>query len=224
MNKQYKPYLPEEMYGEPGERSYHNDASKFYREVMKLKTPLTPNTTPKCSQVKEAILTIPRDQIMTDILFSISVTPCSNLWEGRDTPDPNAMGVLWKAVHDVFTPPEDNCSKEIINLEDQDDVNVESTDNKASAVLAQLTDSKKGIMLDEKIYFTLLQDPGFEISKKKRPQKCFVVKCSDTVKKTTMAYNNIYAIVSKYYNILKENTTVFTKLPKKKSQLIQRVC
>ena len=105
MAKEYKPYLPNEMWGEPGTRSYHNDAALFFREVMKLKTPIQSNNTPKCSAVKEALLTIPREQAITDMLFDMSVTPCSNLWPDQHKPPPNAFGVLWQAVHDVFTSP-----------------------------------------------------------------------------------------------------------------------
>ena len=39
-----------------------------------------------------------------------------------------------------------------------------------------------------------------------------------------MAYTKIYVIPSRYNEILKQKITVFTKIPKNKSQLIQRVC
>ena len=79
-------------------------------------------------------------------------------------------------------------------------------------------------MLDENTYFTLLQDPGFSITRKKRPQKCHIVKCNDPLKKSTMGYMKIYVIASRYHDILKQNTTVFPKLPKNKSQIITRIC
>ena len=72
MDKEYKPYQPNEMWGEPGTRSFHNDAAKFFREVMKLKTPIQANNTPKCSAVREALLSVPREQAMTDMLFDMS--------------------------------------------------------------------------------------------------------------------------------------------------------
>ena len=160
---------------------------------------------------------------MTDILFQISVTPCINLGHGLNTPPPNAWGVIWQAVQDVFTTPGKKVNDEnptTIDIDDSDSVGK----NNADDVLAELTDNENGIMLDENTYFTLLQDPGFSISKKKRPQKCYIVKCNDPLKKTTMAYTKIYVIASRYYEILKENTTVFTKIPKNKSQIITRVC
>ena len=221
MDKEYKPYQPNEMWGEPGTRSFHNDAAKFFREVMKLKTPIQANNTPKCSAVRQALLSVPRDQAMTDMLFDISVTPCSNLWPGENRPPPIATGVLWQAVQDVFTSP----GKTVADADTEgDDDSEDLQKTNADKVLAELTSKEKGILMDENTYFTLLQDPGFSISKKKRPQKCHIVKCNDPLKKSTMAYTKIYVIAQRYHEILSENTSVFTKLPKNKSQILTRVC
>ena len=83
-------------------------------------------------------------------------------------------------MHDVFTSP----GKTVADAATEDEDGLDPIQNSnANEVLAELTDKEKGIMLDESTYFTLLQDPGFSISKKKRPQKCHIVKWNDPLKK-----------------------------------------
>ena len=216
MTSSFNPYVEDELFGEDGKRSFHDDANKFYRDVMKLKTPLAAGGLPKCSKIKEAILTTPRDQEMNEILFNIRATPLENLWPGNELPPPHAMGLLWAAVHAAIPELPGETKK---NEQTESDV-VET----AATVLAGFLDDKKGILLDESTYFNLLQDKGYVISKNKRPQKCYVVKDLNSSKGTTMAYRKIYDIGSMYYDVLKEHNKTFTKLPKNKSQLIQRVC
>ena len=79
--------------------SLHDDANKFYREVMKLKAPITRRKLPKNKQVVESILNNPRCNELNDILLDLHARPKEDLWPGNQDPPPDFIGVLWDAVH-----------------------------------------------------------------------------------------------------------------------------
>ena len=114
MSSNITPYIEAELFGdEEDSRSLHNDANKFYREVMHLKTPLAQKDLPKCSVVADAIKHTARTNAVTEILLNIRATPFKNLWPDDTQVPGHFIGVLWKAVQDSIP--------EIPGYTDQDD-------------------------------------------------------------------------------------------------------
>ena len=85
MKRNYvQPYVEADLHRPADEgRSLHDDANKFYREVMKLKTPITQRKQPKSKELIEAILNKPRSNELNDILFDLHGTPKEDLWPGN---------------------------------------------------------------------------------------------------------------------------------------------
>ena len=212
MAEQPRPYSHDKLYNaeDPSLRNLHDDVNKFYREVMQLKTPLTQNSLPKCREVKEALVDTPRSNIINKILCDIRATTLKSLWPDSTQVPGNAIGVLWKAVSEVIP----GVADEDIALASN------PIDNHLS--LEYFIDPEKKILIDDTTYFTLLQDIGYEVTNKKRPKKCYVEK--DKVTGKMKAYINIYQIGMKYYDIISKHKKTFSKLPKNKSAVIQRVC
>ena len=217
MSSDVSPYLQGELFGElEGQRNLHDDANKFYRDVMHLKTPLAQKDLPRCSVVKTSILNAPKDNAMTNILFSLRATPMKNLWPEETQVPGHFIGVLWKAVHDTLPVPKGFDSHEV-----KDPMPAELFKN-SYLPLSHFLDPKNRLLVPNDTYFKLLQDPGFEVKGKTRPKKCFIDK-DDSSSKSRRAYKDVYDLSCMFYDILKEHPSTFTKLPKNKSVLIQKI-
>ena len=83
-------------------RSLHDDANKFYREVMQLATPISKRYLPKSKDVIQAILDVPRANNINQILFDLHASSIEDLWPGNKDPPPDFVGILWNAVHKAW--------------------------------------------------------------------------------------------------------------------------
>ena len=208
------PYTNEELFNDdnPSLRDLHKDVNKFWRNVMRLQTPLQGDKLPKVHEVTDAIMNTAKDSNINKILYDLRATPLLNLWPKGDGPSashPTSIGVLWLA-----------CQKAIPSDKTHESKLKDPNTNYLS--LDYCLDPKNGLVIDSKTYFSLLQDPGFEVKTNKRPKKCYINE--DKITGKTLAYNNIYTLALSYYDILWKHKETFQKLPKNKSAVIQKIC
>ena len=110
-----KPYSIEDLHRPATEgRSLHDDASAFYREIMKLQTPIV--TVPSKAAIAKAIQAMTKSEAekFGPLLLNLQVTPLKNLWPASvSQPPPTKEGVLWAAAQaprstvqqDISSPP-----------------------------------------------------------------------------------------------------------------------
>ena len=86
------PYSSKELFNSENKaiRNLHDDANKYYRNVMGLKTPLTSATQPKLSESKDSIMSTAKDCTMNKMLFDLRETPLKKLFHAPD----NTVGLL----------------------------------------------------------------------------------------------------------------------------------
>ena len=95
-----KPYSIEDLHRPATEgRSLHDDASAFYREIMKLQTPIV--TVSSKAAIAKAIQAMTKSEAekFGPLLLNLQVTPLKNLWPASvSQPPPTKEGVLWAAA------------------------------------------------------------------------------------------------------------------------------
>ena len=94
-----QPYTKGDMFREPGTgRSLHDDACRFYREVMGLATPINHAAQPSLTEISQSIdKKVEKDDLrMWEIIYSLNLTEKESLWsEGDDLG--SSVGLLWGA-------------------------------------------------------------------------------------------------------------------------------
>ena len=99
MSDEPQPYTNEDIFRESSEgRSLHDDASKFYRVIMKLPVPVAIQNQPTVDEITLAFSEkVRKDDLKTwNIIYSLNLTERSALW--LDTDDCNhSVGMFWKA-------------------------------------------------------------------------------------------------------------------------------
>ena len=224
-------------------RSLHDDANSFYREIMEIETPINPNNLPKSKDVQKAILQIPREKKITDILFNLFASEPKELWPKSTDPPGDFIGVLWHAVRKAWEgenelPPKSpekegdsvNTKVSSVALANKPpppagkEASQECTVAKKNEpyTLQFMTDKDNSIMLPMEVYFPLLQDRGQEISKKKRPKNMFIPKTAN-MNRASLGYVRLHELSTKLYDIMKDNADTFCRIPKNKCNVITRI-
>ena len=90
-------------------------ANKFFRDKMKLQTPLgaSGNLMPKSKEVQAALskIKVGEDHDTHQLILDLQATPVSVLWPGsRDAP-PNHVGVFHHAVNQIKKTPDEKSAE-----------------------------------------------------------------------------------------------------------------
>ena len=78
-------------------------------------------------------------------------------------------------------------------------------------------------MINMDQYLPLLQDRGVEIPRGRRPKNMYVRKLANMKNKVMLGYPKLYELSSWLYDVMKDNQTTFSKLPKNKCNVITRI-
>ena len=208
-------YTEADLWSEDQPTNLHDDANNFYRKTMNLTTPIK-NGDIQIEKLKAAVTSVNEGSEFHPMLSKLRRTPWKNLWPTLSAPPDHFIGYLWKAVMSSFG----GKSSDIVVIENDD--NDENLLNLPYIPLDHFLDLEKKLLVDNSSYLTLLQDKGFSCKGKTRPKKSYVTKDSNGLCST--GYKDIYTLATMYYDILNHNKKTFSRLPKNKSAIVQKVC
>ena len=123
---------------------------------MGLKNPLTKSTCPSLDEIKDSIMNTAKDSAMNKILFDLRVTAPKVLFpHTKGVPEDTTIGRLYQAVI--------AC----IPLDNENESQLLEKRNEKYLSLNYFLNKDNGLLIEEKKYFSLLQDQGFELTGEK---------------------------------------------------------